>query len=151
MASIRLAFLILLLLRSVGSMATDSDSVSVMKAVTTFVGAFNSFNWETFRSSFADDATMFHPTWDHARRVKGRGEIEAAWLDIFPEFKDPKNMKRLEIDPKDINLQLYGETAIVTFHLGNGTEFLSRRTVVMVKKKREWKIVHIHASRIDKV
>jgi hypothetical protein len=101
-----------------------------------------------FHDAFADDATIFLPEWNEGKRKAGRIEIEKTWLELFPEFKDPTNTLRLEINPKDVKLQLYGNTAIITFHLGNGEKDLGRRTLVMVRKKNAWKIVHLHASYI---
>ena len=128
--------------------AHNKDSIAVMNSATRFVTAFNNFDWATFRTSFTDDATIFYPFWNQAKRLRGRQDIEAAWLTIFPEFADPQNARKLQISPKDIQIQLYGKTAIVTFHLGDGISTLSRRTLVMVKDKRDWKIAHLHASSV---
>ncbi|MGC3947446.1 MAG: nuclear transport factor 2 family protein [Chryseolinea sp.] len=146
----RTILIVCLILAASAVRASDKDSVAVASSVKAFVKAFNNFDWPTFRAAFDKDATMFHPTWDHARRVRGTQQVEEAWLDIFPEFSDPNNKEKLSIDPKNINIQIYGSTAVVTFHLGDGVESLSRRTVVMVNKDGAWKIVHIHASRVEK-
>ena len=150
MTKTRLLLIIFSLLIHFSLKAQNKDSITVMKTVNNFVTAFNNFNWTIFRKSFADDATMFHPFWNQARRIKGRQEIESAWLRIFPEFGDTNTTRKLQISPKDINIQLYRKTAIVTFHLGDGVNTLSRRTLVMVKKKQIWKIVHLHASSVSK-
>lgn len=122
------------------------DSVAVKQAAERFVKAFNSFDWATFKSCFTDDATMFHPTWEQARRRQGRQEIEATWLEVFPEFIDPANKRRLSITPRDLHIQLYGDAAVLTFHLGEGVTQLSRRSLFMVKQQGVWKIAHLHAS-----
>jgi ketosteroid isomerase-like protein/quercetin dioxygenase-like cupin family protein len=150
MTRARLSLIILSLLINFSVTAQRKDSIAVMKSVTDFVAAFNNFNWTAFRESFADDATMFHPFWNQAKRLQGRQEIETAWLTVFPEFADINNTRKLQISPKDINLQFYRHTAIVTFHLGDGVNALSRRTLVMEKKKQSWKIVHLHASNLRK-
>lgn len=150
MTKARLSFIILCLLINFSLKAQKKDSLAVMKFATNFVTAFNNFNWTAFRESFSDDATIFYPFWNQARRIKGRQEIESAWLTIFPEFGDLNTTRKLQISPKDINIQLYRKTAIVTFHLGDGVNNLSRRTLVMVKKKHIWKIVHLHASSVSK-
>jgi hypothetical protein len=75
--------------------------------------------------------------------------METIWLTIFPEFVDSKNTRQLQINPKDINIQLYPQTAIVTFHLGDGETRLSRRTLVMVKQNENWKIAHLHALSVS--
>lgn len=149
MKSKNLLLLAILCLLTFSLQAQSRDSIAVMKSATNFVSAFNNFQWTTFRESFSDEATIFYPYWDQAKRVRGRQEIESAWLTIFPEFTDPTNTRKLQINPKDINIQLYGKTAIVSFHLGDGLKSLSRRTLVMVKEKGSWKIAHLHASSVS--
>jgi ketosteroid isomerase-like protein len=150
MTKVRLSLIILSLLINFSVKAQNKDSIAVMRSVNNFVTAFNNFNWAAFRESFTDDATMFHPYWSQAKRIQGRQEIEKAWLNIFPEFVDINNSRKLQISPKDIHLQLYQENAIVTFHLGDGLNSLSRRTLLMTKEKGSWKIAHLHASSVTK-
>lgn len=126
----------------------SKDSLAVIKATQTFVKAFVSFDWETFRNSFSPDATIFFPTWEQGKRKAGRKEVEKAWTEIFPEFIDTTKKFDLKIEPKDILVQLYNQAAIVTFHLGEW-KYLSRRTLVFIKKGKEWKIVHLHASTVS--
>jgi ketosteroid isomerase-like protein len=145
----RLALTIFCLIVNFSLSAQSRDSIAVMKSATNFVTAFNNFDWATFRASFTDDATIFYPFWSQAKRLNGRQEIETAWLTIFPEFVNPENTRRLQISPKDIHIQLYRKTAIVTFHLGDGVTTLSRRTLVMIKERRGWKIAHLHASSVS--
>lgn len=145
---VRLPLILLSMLLSISLKAQNKDSIDVINSVTNFVTAFNNFNWTAFRASFAD-ATMFHPYWSQPMRRRGRQKIETAWLTIFPEFEDSKNTRRLQISPKDIYIQIYGQTAIVTFHLGDGIKQLSRRTLVMIKDKDNWKIAHLHASSVS--
>jgi ketosteroid isomerase-like protein len=149
MIKIRLTLIILYLIINFNLSAQNKDSIAVIKSVNNFVTAFNSFNWSAFKESFADDATVFYPFWNQARRIQGRQEIEKVWLTIFPEFGDVSNTGKLQISPKDVYIQLYQQTAIVTFHLGDGVTALSRRTLIMVKEKRNWKIVHLHASSVS--
>lgn len=150
MTNVRLSLMILFLLINYGLKAQNKDSIAVMKSVNNFVTAFNHFNWVPFKESFTDDATIFYPYWNQARRIQGRQDIEKAWLTIFPEFIDVNNTRKLQISPKDIHLQLYQQNAIVTFHLGDGLNSLSRRTLLMIKEKGSWKIAHLHASSVTK-
>lgn len=138
------------MLINIGVNAQNRDSIAVMQSTTDFVTAFNNFDWATFRASFTDDVTIYSPFWNQAKRIEGRGEVETFWLTIFPEFEDAKNTRKLRITPKDIRIQLYGQTAIVTFHLGDGEKGISRRTLVMMKERKNWKIAHLHASSISK-
>jgi len=135
---------------TMGLNAQNNDTTAVMKAATDFVVAFNNLDWPTFRASFTEDVTIFNPFWKQASRIEGQQEAEAFWLTIFPEFDDPKSTRKLQINPKDLKIQLYGQTAIVTFNLGDGVNKISRRTLVMVNKDSSWKIAHLHASSISK-
>ena len=126
-----------------------NDSLEVTKATQNFVKAFINFDWKNFRNSFSSDATIFFPSREEGRRRIGQKEIEETWLKIFPEFIDSTKKFDLKIDPKNIFMQLYGNTAIVTFHLVPKDNYLSRRTLVFIKEKEEWKIVHLHASTLS--
>ena len=131
--------------------AQNNDSLAVIQTVDKFVQNFNVLQWDGFRSAFAEDATIFFPDWEEARRRSGRQEVEKTWLEIFPEFKDSVKALQLNIKPRDILIQLYDRTAIVTFHLGSGEKGLARRTLVMVRDKKTWKIVHLHASYLEMI
>lgn len=130
------------------SEAQVKDSIEVMSAATKFVTAFNHFQWQPFKKSFSDDASIFFPVWDYSGRIKGRKEFEKTWLELFPEFINNPSKDSLTISPQDIRVQVFASTAIMSFHLGDPQRDLARRTIVCVKEKETWKIVHLHASRI---
>ena len=146
---VRILVVLLISLHCFCLKAQPRDSINVLKSVTRFVKAFNEFDWTNFEASFTDDATIFFQFWNQSKRIRGKQAIDSAWLTIFPEFTDIKNTRRLQITPIDINIQVYQETAIVTFHLGDGVKTLSRRTLVMIKENKQWKIAHLHASVIS--
>ena len=55
----------------------------------------------------------------------------------------------MDLQPKDLQIQLAGDqVAIATFHLDDRPGFLNRRTIVLQKIERTWKIIHIHASEV---
>ncbi len=130
--------------------AQKRDSIAVWKAAEKFVYAFNHFQWDSFRKSFAEDASIFFPEWDLAARISGKENIEKKWLQLFPEFVNNPDNYKLGISPKNILVQVYGQTAVMTFHLGDGFSRLARRTIVWRKRKGVWKIVHLHASVLKK-
>ena len=123
------------------------DSTDVMTRANAFVSAFNHFKWEEFRNFFSDDASMFHPQAENKERITGKNEIEARWLKIFPQFADTANKQVMKITASGIHVQIYDKTAIVSFHLPGDTNF-GRRSIVWVKQKGVWKIVHLHASNL---
>jgi ketosteroid isomerase-like protein len=117
------------------------DSANVVKRTEDFIQAFNNLKWETFISFFADDATMFYPQADNARRLVGKKEIEDA---LLPDFTDTI-VKAPNVSPEDIRVQLNRRTAIVTFHLEDKHR-LGRYTIIWIRRQRAWKILHLHAS-----
>jgi ketosteroid isomerase-like protein len=141
-------FILLFFSASVSAQVINKDSADLMQASTRFLKAFNDFDWPTFKNSFADDATMFHPFWKEPRRIGGRTAVDSAWLQLFPLFTSNPDARQMKLTPSDLHLQLYGNTGIVTFVMGDAVKNLSRRSFVWLKTKGEWKIVHLHASNL---
>lgn len=134
----------------VATSAVVSESPDVQKAVDAFIEAFNNLDWEKFRLSFTDDATVFFPFPQVPRRATGRAEVE----DVFKRFFDAARKQKpgppyLNIEPKDVKIQRLKDAAIVTFHLG-GEEAVGRRTVVFQKQGKRWLIAHLSASSMTK-
>lgn len=113
-----------------------------------FVQAFDNLDWEKFRSCFADDATVFQPR-GFARRADGRNEIEREFHIVFDFIRGNKTAPPyMALDPQDLRVQSFGDTAIVTFHLADRPGFVNRRTLVLHRDEAGWKIVHLHASEV---
>ena len=130
--------------------AAEADSLPVQRAAEAFIVAFNNLDWEKFRRSFSDDATVFFPFSQVPRRANGRAEVEAVFKFFFDEVRKQKpNPPYQNIEPKDMKIQVLGDVAVVTFHLGEGDP-VGRRTVVFQKNKGAWLIVHLHASTVVK-
>ncbi|MGI8836148.1 MAG: YybH family protein [Pyrinomonadaceae bacterium] len=128
----------------------DSDSLAVQKAAEEFIKAFNNLEWGKFRNSFSDDVTVFFPFNQDPRRANGRAEVETSFKSGFDELRKRKpNPPYLNIQPKDVQIQMLKDTAILTFHLP-GEDTFGRRTLVFQKQKGKWLIVHLHASIISK-
>lgn len=128
----------------------DSDSPEVRKAVGAFIEAFNNLDWESFRLGFTDDATVFFPFPQVPRRATGRAEVEAVFKRFFDAGRKQRpNPPYLNIEPKDVKIQMLRDAAIVTFHL-EGDDAVGRRTVVFQKQGGKWLIAHLSASSIAK-
>src|SRR5262245_63729465 len=55
------------------------DDVTVEVAFERFIAAFNALDWETFRASFAADASLFNPEIPDVKtlgRIDGRADVE---------------------------------------------------------------------------
>jgi uncharacterized protein (TIGR02246 family) len=126
----------------------------VRQAVATFFEGLANFDWQKFRASFAEDATFFSPGLSsdpssRAHRVTGRDDIVAGFESLFKDYSRQNGPPYLNIQPKDIAVQMLGESvAVVTLHLEAGKR-VSRRTLVLQQRQGIWLIVHIHASAIQ--
>lgn len=127
--------------------AAASDSAAVEKTAEQFVEAFTNLDWERFRRFFAADATVFFPPSARSpRRANGKAEIEAVFRSVFDNARKQKSSPPyLNIQPKEMKIQMLGDVAIVTFHLED-PDSLGRRTIVFQKRGGQWLIVHLHAS-----
>jgi ketosteroid isomerase-like protein len=120
----------------------------VQDALANFVQAFDNLDWERFRLAFSDDATVFYPR-GFPERANGRAEFEKRFKVVFDQIRGGKTTAPyMDIQPKDMNVQLFGNIAIATFHLDDRAGFVNRRTIVLNKTKAGWKIVHLHASEV---
>jgi ketosteroid isomerase-like protein len=121
----------------------------VRDALANFVHAFDDLDWETFRLAFSDDATVFYPR-GFPEHASGRAEFEKTFKVVFEQIRGNKTKPPyMDIQPKDMKVQMFGNVAIVTFHLDDRAGFLNRRTIVLNQTKAGWKIVHLHASEVS--
>jgi ketosteroid isomerase-like protein len=128
--------------------ALTSPEAEVHAALTDFIRAFDNLDWEKFRLAFDDNATVFYPR-GFPERAKGRGQFEENFRKVFEQIRGAKTSPPyMDIEPKDFDLQMFGDVAVATFHLDDRAGFLNRRTLVMVRTKTGWKIIHLHASEV---
>jgi ketosteroid isomerase-like protein len=146
----RAFFLVVLLLGTASSAGTQPRAVDVGPEATlhAFVQAFDNLDWERFRSFFAEDATVFYPR-GIARRAQGRVEIEANFQKVFKEIRgDRTQPPYMDLQPRDLHIQRFGDIAMATFHLDDRPGMVNRRTIVLHRLGNDWKIVHLHASEV---
>jgi ketosteroid isomerase-like protein len=131
--------------------ASAADSAEAYRAAVGFLAAFDSLQWEPFRAYFADDVTMFFPFPDTPRRADGRDSVEARFRQFFDAGlaawarSGRQGPPRMGIVARDLRVQVIGDVAVVSFHLGTTTP--SRRSVVFARRSPgQWKVVHWHAS-----
>jgi ketosteroid isomerase-like protein len=126
-----------------------SAELQVQKALARFVQAFDDLDWETFRLAFDDNATVFYPR-AFPERATGRAEFEKTFKTVFEQIRSGKSAPPyMDIQPKEMKIQLFGNVAIATFHLDDRAGFVNRRTIVLNKSQSGWKIVHLHASEVS--
>lgn len=126
------------------------DSAEVHAAAQGFLAAFDSLQFDRFRSYFADDMTMFFPFPQLPARVTGKQAVE----DVFGQFMAAQREGRAKagrpmvqgITARDLLVQMAShDVAVVSFHLG-AEETPARRSLVFRNSPTGWKVVHWHAS-----
>ena len=149
----RFASALLFLFVSPSLFAQEKPSLSaeaeVREALARFVYAFDNLDWDRFRLAFDDDATVFYPR-AFPERASGRAEFEETFKKVFEQIRMGKTAAPfMDIQARDLKLQMFGDIAIATFHLDDRAGFSNRRTIVLARKKAGWKIVHLHASEVS--
>ena len=146
---VTLTFLLLLISPLSGQTKPASADAEVRSALARFVQAFDNLDWENFRLAFSDDATVFYPR-GFPERADGRDQFEKTFKLVFQQIRNGRTVgPYMDIQPKDMKIQVFGNIAIATFHLDDRPGFLNRRTIVLNKTGAGWKIVHLHASEVS--
>ncbi|HYM75525.1 MAG TPA: nuclear transport factor 2 family protein [Candidatus Dormibacteraeota bacterium] len=118
------------------------------KTLSDFIQAFDNLDWDRFRTSFADDATVFYPR-EFPHRADGRAQFERTFQKVFERIRAGRTKgPYMDLQPRDLHIQLAGDVAIATFHLDDRPGFLNRRTIVLQKSAGRWTIIHLHASEV---
>src|SRR5207302_72375 len=89
-----------------------SSLLAARAALAQFITAFDNLDWEAFRSAFDDDATVFYPR-GVPERANGRAEFERTFRIVFEQIRQGKTAAPfMDIQPRDLKLQIFGEIAI---------------------------------------
>jgi ketosteroid isomerase-like protein len=131
-----------------GAHALESPETEVRQTLNNFIHAFDNLDWDHFRLSFADDATVFYPR-EYPYRADGRQKFEEFFQKVFDRIRAGRTHgPYMDIQPKDLKVHIAGTVAIATFHLDDRPGFMNRRTIVLQKQASGWKIIHLHASEV---
>ena len=134
-----------------------NEEANVIATLNEFLLAFENGNFEIMEASMAEDSYVFpraimskdiEKPIDNAnyRRIKGLDpQMKQLIKGLRESGKQPPYLNHLE--PKDLQITMLNDAAVVTFHLENGKS-LSRRTIVLGKNEGAWKIIHIHPSNV---
>lgn|GEM_PF-512606 len=124
----------------------------VCELVARFLNAFNARDFDAFRSTFADDITFFVDRPFPPQRLDGRlaaeGVFEAGFAASHPPAGGVVQPLPPPLVPIDLEVQAFGDVAVVSFVLRRPTE-VARRTLVLHQSSVGWRVVHIHASSSD--
>ena len=120
----------------------------ILEIVKAWNDSFTRNDIETYFSYIHQDLTLFIPSSPY--RIDGKQDDQ----DEF-EWSLSKSRTKVhffqEMQPK---IQLYGDTAIVTYHNrgaygpdGSEQVYYFKETNVLIKENDQWKIIHIHTSK----
>ena len=134
--------------------AYDDSKEEVEQAFKHFITAFNNLDWDEFRKTLADDVTVFNPDIVEAQsvnRLDGRQQVEAGFKSVFAATREKASgPPYLHIVPKNVHIQTYTDSAIVTFEFERDGNSFGRRTIVFHREPAGWKTAHIHASNVTR-
>jgi ketosteroid isomerase-like protein len=151
--NIKVACALFLILLSPQIQAAEDE---VLEALELFITAFENGDIETMEASFSPNAVTFPRSimaheYDREidvskyRRVRG---IDPQMRELIDSLRESgRERPYLDIEPVDLEIQVFGDAALVTFHL-EGNQRLGRRTFVLALIDDAWKIVHLHASNV---
>lgn len=120
----------------------------VEQVIEAFLIPFSNRDISAFVGFFADDATMFLPPsaiGAPTGRIQGKQDIAREFEALYKRVGVAPRGRTATIRPLDLNVQRFGDVAVVTFHLGTESA-RGRRTFVLRQTGSTWKIAHLHAS-----
>jgi ketosteroid isomerase-like protein len=132
----------------------SGDEAAVREALSRFVVSLNNLDWETFRTCFATDVTLFNPEIPEVSkldRLDGRTAVEASFQAVFASArKQAAGPPYLHIVPRNVRVQMLAGAAVVTFEFDRDGGSFGRRTAIFRKEPDGWRIIHLHASNVSR-
>jgi len=133
--------------QSASQSSAEKDLLEVENRITS---DYLAKNLDAFSHGADEDLSGFHAS--NPYRMDGRQKIQEA-LKTFYKYSSPTGLYKLQ--PR---VQVYGDTAIVTYHYvetgeaegGKLYAYEGKQTDVFVKKQGRWSLVHFHSSRTVK-
>jgi len=129
----------------------DATRAEVQSTFEHCMDAFRALDGDKFDACLDDDVSLFNPDIPEANTlhlVHGRADVGAYFRGMFDSVRAHAPQPRLDVQPRDVVIQLAGVTAVVTFEFARADGGYGRRTMVLVQRRAGWRILHIHASNI---
>ncbi|NMM47770.1 YybH family protein [Marinigracilibium pacificum] len=142
-------FILLILILSSTGLIAQNKNEEVKNTIYSMINELNNLQLDDFTSYFTDDAIVFFPRPPlQAKKVIGRENIKNEFSKFFASVKSSNpdaSPPYLNIIPLDFEVRTNGNMAFATFHIDMNNE-LHRRTVILEKIGKKWKVAHLHAS-----
>lgn len=125
-----------------------TEEKEILAIVKAWNDSFTRNDNETYFTYIHDDLTLFIPSSPY--RIDGKQDDK----DEFDWSLSKSRTKVHFFQELQPNVQIYGNTAIVTYHNrgaygpdGNEQVYYLKETNVLIKENDRWKIIHIHTSK----
>ena len=125
-----------------------TEGKEILAIVKAWNDSFTRNDNETYFTYIHDDLTLFIPSSPY--RIDGKQDDK----DEFDWSLSKSRTKVHFFQELQPNVQIYGNTAIVTYHNrgaygpdGNEQVYYLKETNVLIKENDRWKIIHIHTSK----
>ncbi|MFO6429746.1 nuclear transport factor 2 family protein [Erythrobacter sp. W302b] len=133
---------------------SGGDAASAEAALMGFLRSFAACDLAAMEAAFASEATSFDgiyagtdepsPPREGLKRANGMPAGMRRIALALPKERPGPPYHRPDLI-QDLDVQVVGDMALCTFHFDN-PERLGRRTIVLVRRGADWRILHIHAS-----
>jgi len=148
--SLAVLWVVLLANQHGGAPVQSNQEKELLDVENRITADYLSKNLDAFSHGADEDVSGFHAS--NPYRMDGRQKIQDA-LKTFYKYSSPTGLYKLQ--PR---VQIYGDTAIVTYHYvetgeaegGKLYAYDGKQTDVFVKKQGRWSLVHFHSSRVVK-
>jgi len=131
--------------------SADATRAEVQSTFEHCMQSFRTLDGSCFDACLDDDVSLFNPDIPEANTlhlIHGRADVSAYFHAMFDGVRAHAPQPRLDVQPRDVVIQLAGDTAVLTFEFARADDGYGRRTMVLVHRHGVWKILHIHASNI---
>lgn len=139
------------------AVAAQDDAAAAEAALRAFLRSFADCDLAAMEAAFAPDATHFDAL------TAGPNQPVPSLTSMKRGNAMPAGMRRVAESMKkerpgppyhrpdiinDLLVQLVGDVAICSFHFDR-PDRIGRRTIVLVRRKGAWRILHLHASNLQ--
>jgi len=125
-----------------------TEEKEILAIVKAWNDSFTRNDNETYFTYIHDDLTLFIPSSPY--RIDGKQDDKDEFDWSLSKSRTKVHFFQ-EMQPK---IQIYGDTAVVTYHNrgaygpdGSEQVYYLKETNVLIKENEKWKIIHIHTSK----
>jgi hypothetical protein len=121
------------------------DTSDLLAAAEHFLHALDDLDWDAFAACWAAEPTAFYP--GQEERLEGRAAVLAPFRALFDRTpREPDGPPYLHLHPRDLRVDRYDTTGLVTFLVGEPPAPVALRSLLFVWEHGTWKVAHLHGT-----